>query len=64
MKVMTIIGTRPEIIKMSCVIKELDKYTQQILLYYPHIHNTYQQLINKLFTQTFYKTFYKNIRNT
>ena len=27
MKVMTIVGTRPEIIKLAETIKELDKYT-------------------------------------
>jgi UDP-N-acetylglucosamine 2-epimerase len=30
MKVMAIVGTRPEIIKLSCVIEELDKYTEHI----------------------------------
>ena len=32
MKIMTIVGTRPEIIKLSRVIAELDKYTQQTLV--------------------------------
>jgi hypothetical protein len=32
-KVMTIVGTRPEIIKLSRVIDELDQHTQHILAY-------------------------------
>jgi UDP-N-acetylglucosamine 2-epimerase (non-hydrolysing) len=31
-KIMTIVGTRPEIIKLSCVISELDKHTNHILV--------------------------------
>ncbi|GAG11864.1 unnamed protein product, partial [marine sediment metagenome] len=31
MKVMTIVGTRPEVIKLCRVIKELDKYTTHVL---------------------------------
>lgn len=46
MKVMTIIGTRPEIIKMSCVIKELDKYTEQILV---HTGQNYDYELNEVF---------------
>jgi UDP-N-acetylglucosamine 2-epimerase (non-hydrolysing) len=30
MKVMTVVGTRPEIIKLSQVMKELDKFTEHI----------------------------------
>lgn len=33
MKVITILGTRPEIIRLSCVIPLLDKFTNHILLY-------------------------------
>ena len=33
MRVMTVVGTRPEIIKLSCVILELDKYTDDILVH-------------------------------
>jgi len=33
MKVMTIVGTRPEIIKLSCVIEELDRYTEHLLVH-------------------------------
>ena len=32
-KVMTIVGTRPEIIKLSQVIKKLDKYTDHIIIH-------------------------------
>lgn len=32
MKVMTILGTRPEIIRLSCVIPKLDKHCQHILV--------------------------------
>ena len=33
MKVMTVIGTRPEIIKMSCVIKKLDEFYDHVLVH-------------------------------
>ena len=33
MRVMTIVGTRPEIIKLSSTLKELDKYTDHILVH-------------------------------
>lgn len=32
-KVMSILGTRPEIIRLSCVLKKLDQYTDHILVY-------------------------------
>ena len=32
-KIMTIVGTRPEIIKLSQVIKELDKFSNHILVH-------------------------------
>ena len=32
LKLMTIVGTRPEIIKMSAIIKKADKYFEQILV--------------------------------
>ena len=46
MKIMTIIGTRPEIIKLSCVIKELDQYTDQILV---HTGQNYDYELNEIF---------------
>ena len=32
-KVLTIVGTRPEIIKLSQVIKKLDEYTEHIIIH-------------------------------
>lgn len=46
MKVMTIVGTRPEIIKLSCVIAELDKYTEHILV---HTGQNYDYELNEIF---------------
>lgn len=46
MKVMTIIGTRPEIIKLACVIKELDKFTDHILV---HTGQNYDYELNEVF---------------
>ena len=46
MKVMTIIGTRPEIIRLSCVIKKLDKYCEHILM---HTGQNYDFNLNKIF---------------
>lgn len=46
MKVMTIVGTRPEIIKLSCVIPELDKYTDHILV---HTGQNYDYELNEIF---------------
>jgi len=44
--VMTIVGTRPEIIKLSEVIKELDKYTNHILV---HSGQNYDYELNEVF---------------
>ena len=46
MKVMTIVGTRPEIIKLSTVIPELDKYTEHILV---HTGQNYDYELNEIF---------------
>jgi UDP-N-acetylglucosamine 2-epimerase (non-hydrolysing) len=46
MKVMVIIGTRPEIIKLSRVINELEKYTQLIIV---HTGQNYDYELNELF---------------
>ncbi|WP_244944964.1 non-hydrolyzing UDP-N-acetylglucosamine 2-epimerase [Nostoc sphaeroides] len=43
---MTIVGTRPELIKMSRVIAELDKYTQHILV---HTGQNYDYELNQVF---------------
>lgn len=45
-KVMTIVGTRPEIIKMSRVISELDQHTQHILV---HTGQNYDYELNQVF---------------
>jgi UDP-N-acetylglucosamine 2-epimerase len=45
-KVMTIVGTRPELIKMSRVITELDEHTQHILV---HTGQNYDYELNQLF---------------
>lgn len=46
MKVMTIVGTRPEIIKLACVIPELDKYTSHVLV---HTGQNYDYELNEIF---------------
>ena len=43
---MTIVGTRPELIKMSRVIAELDKYTRHILV---HTGQNYDYELNQVF---------------
>jgi len=45
-KVMTIVGTRPEIIRLACVIKKLDKYCDHILV---HTGQNYDYELNKVF---------------
>lgn len=46
LKVMTIIGTRPELIKMSRVIQEFDKHTNHILV---HTGQNYDYELNQVF---------------
>lgn len=46
LKVMTIVGTRPELIKMSRVITEFDKHTNHILV---HTGQNYDYELNQLF---------------
>lgn len=45
-KVMTIVGTRPELIKMSRVIAELDQHTQHVLV---HTGQNYDYELNQIF---------------
>jgi UDP-N-acetylglucosamine 2-epimerase (non-hydrolysing) len=45
-KVMTIVGTRPEIIKLSEVMKELDRHTDHLIV---HTGQNYDYELNKLF---------------
>lgn len=46
LKVMTIIGTRPEIIRLSEVIKKCDKYFDQVLV---HTGQNYDYTLNQIF---------------
>ena len=46
LKVMTIVGTRPEIIKMSAVIKKCDRYFDHILV---HTGQNYDYQLNEVF---------------
>jgi UDP-N-acetylglucosamine 2-epimerase len=46
LKIMTIVGTRPEIIKLSEVIKELDKHTSHILV---HTGQNFDYELNEIF---------------
>jgi UDP-N-acetylglucosamine 2-epimerase (non-hydrolysing) len=46
MKVMTLVGTRPEIIKLSCVIPELDRAMEQVLV---HTGQNYDYELNQIF---------------
>lgn len=46
LKLMTIVGTRPEIIKMSAVIKKCDKYFDHILV---HTGQNYDYQLNEIF---------------
>ncbi len=46
LKVMTIVGTRPEIIKLSRVMAELDKYTEHFIV---HTGQNYDYELNEIF---------------
>ena len=46
MKVMTILGTRPEIIRLSLIIKKLDKYCKHTLV---HTGQNYDNSLNEIF---------------
>jgi UDP-N-acetylglucosamine 2-epimerase len=48
LKVMTVVGTRPEIIRLSRVIASLDKYCEHILV---HTGQNYNYELNELFFQ-------------
>ena len=47
-KLMTIIGTRPEIIRLSAVIKNCDVYFDQILV---HTGQTYEYTLNQTYAR-------------
>jgi UDP-N-acetyl-L-fucosamine synthase len=46
LKVMTVVGTRPEIIRLSATIKLLDKYTHQVFV---HTGQNYDYELNEIF---------------
>lgn len=46
MKVMTILGTRPEIIRLSLIINKLDKICNHVLV---HTGQNYSNLLNDIF---------------
>ena len=46
LKIMTVVGTRPEIIKLSEVIKELDNHSEHILV---HTGQNYDFELNEVF---------------
>ncbi len=46
LKLMTIVGTRPEIIKMSAIIKKCDKYFNHVLV---HTGQNYDYTLNEIF---------------
>ena len=46
MKVITVLGTRPEIIRLSRIIPKLDKYTDHIII---HTGQNYDYELNQIF---------------
>lgn len=50
LKLMTIVGTRPEIIKMSAIIKKSDKYFNHVLV---HTGQNYDYNLNEVFFKEF-----------
>lgn len=46
MKIVTIIGTRPEIVRLVCIIKKLDKYFEHILI---HTGQNWDSNLNNVF---------------
>ena len=46
MKIATIVGTRPEIIRLSRVIAALDRYTEHVLI---HTGQNYDHELNQVF---------------
>lgn len=46
LKVITVVGTRPEIIRLACVIQLFDKYTSHILV---HTGQNYDYELNEIF---------------
>ncbi len=46
LKVVTVVGTRPEIIRLACVLKELDAHTDHVLV---HTGQNYDYELNEIF---------------
>ena len=46
LKIVTIVGTRPEIIRLACVIKKLDRHCEHILI---HTGQNYDYELNEIF---------------
>jgi UDP-N-acetyl-L-fucosamine synthase len=46
LKIVTVVGTRPEIIRLSCVIKRLDEYCEHVLI---HTGQNYDYELNEIF---------------
>lgn len=46
MKIMTILGTRPELIRLCLIVKKLDKYADQVLV---HTGQNYDPNLNEIF---------------
>jgi UDP-N-acetyl-L-fucosamine synthase len=46
LKIMTVVGTRPEIIRLSAVVKELEKHTEHILI---HTGQNYDYELSQIF---------------
>jgi UDP-N-acetylglucosamine 2-epimerase (non-hydrolysing) len=46
LKIITVVGTRPEIIRLSCVLKELDKYCDHTIV---HTGQNYDYELNEIF---------------
>ena len=49
LKIMTVVGTRPELIKMSRIIAEFEKFTNHILV---HSGQNYDYELNEIFLMT------------
>ena len=46
LKIVTVVGTRPEIIRLACVFKKLDEHCEHILI---HTEQNYDYELNKIF---------------
>ncbi len=49
LKVMTIVGTRPEIIKLSLIMKELENHVEHVLV---HTGQNYDYELNEIFLKS------------